>query len=186
MVCTLDRRNVCQTLYRLIGEYRKGTALCDPCIVVHSFLRHRLFDHDDSVFLKPEDFIQGLLAVLPSLVRIDCKRKIRDLADGADHFLVIVQSHLDLEDVELVRTFSGLLAHDIRCVDTYCKCGVRCLGRVQTPYPPPWLAHQFSYKIMQGNIYGSLGCIVSRRQTVHVCQYFLKTERILELTQINS
>ena len=186
MVCTLYGRDICKTLDRLVCKYRQRTTLGNPRVVLNPFLCHRLFHHYDSIFLKPENFIQGLFPVFPSLVGVDSQRKVCDFADGADHFLVVVKSDLYLQYIESVCTFACLLANDVRSVDAYCECSVRCLGRVQSPDSPPWLSHELSYKIMKGDVYRCLGCIVSRREAVHIGKYLFKTERVLELTKIDA
>ena len=138
MICSLDGRDVSETLDGLVGEDWKRAALGYPGIVVNPFLRHRLLDHHNAVLLKPIYLVQCHGPVFPALVGIHCNRQVCYFADGADHLLVIVKTDLDLQDIEAVGTFTGLLTDHVRLIDAYCKCRIRCLGRVQTPDSVPW------------------------------------------------
>ena len=186
MVCTLDRRYVRKPLDRLVGEYRKRTSFCDPCVVLQPFLGHRLLDHDDAVLLQPEDLIQRLLAVLPALIGIDGERKVSDLADGVDHLFVIVQSDLDLENLETVSAFAGLFAHNFRCIYAYRECGVGSLGRIQAPKTPPWLSEELADKIVKGYVNRCFCRSVFRRKAVDICEDGVKLERVVELSEIDT
>ena len=186
MVCSFYGRDVRESLNRFVREDREWTALCYPGIVVHPFLRHRLLHHHDSVLLQPENLIQGLLTVLPTLIGIHGQRKIRDLADGAYHLLVIIQTDLDLQDIELVRTLAGLFTYDFRSVDSDSESRVRCLCRIKAPDAPPWLAHQFAHKIVKGDVYSCFCGVIFRGKTVYVCEYGFELERIVELRKIHA
>ena len=185
MVCSLDRRDVGQTLDRLVREDRQRAPLGDPCIVVESLLRHRLLHHHHAVLLQPVDLVQRLLAVLPALVRIYGQRQVGDFAYGADHLLVVVESDLDLQYIEAVGAFPGLLAYHIGSVYSYGEGRIRSLGRVKSPQAPPRLAQELSHKVVQGYVDRSLRGTVARRKAVNVGKYVLKLERVIELREIN-
>ena len=156
-----------------------------PGIRVQHLLGHRLLDHHDSVFLEPEDHIQGLLLVLPALVGIYCDREVRYLPDSLDHFLVVVQSDLDFQDVELVRALPGLLPYHFRSVDPDGECGVWRFLRAEAPYPVPRLAHHLSHQVVEGDVHRGLRCGVSLTEAVHIFQDLIDPERVAELLEVD-
>ena len=127
MVCSLDGWNIRKPLDSLVCEYRKRAAFGDPCIVIEAFLRHRLFDHDYAVLLKPIYLVKSFLTVFPALVCVNGQRQVSHFAYGPDHLLVIVESDLDLQYIEAVCAFAGLFAYYIRGVYAYGEGRVRSL-----------------------------------------------------------
>ena len=185
MVCALDRRDIGKPLNRFVGEDRQRAPFGDPCIVVEPLLRHRLLHHHHTVLLQPMDLVQRLLAVLPALIGIYGQRQVSDFANGADHLLVVVESDLDLQYVEAVGAFPGLLAYHIGSVYTDGEGRIRSFGRVKAPQAPPRLAQKLSHKVMQGYVDCGLRGTVAGRKAVYIGKYVLKLERVIELREIH-
>ena len=137
------------------------------------------------MFFEPENLIESLLPVLPALVGIHGDRQVRDLADGLNHLLVVVESDLDFQDIELVGAFPCLLPHDLRSVDADRECGVRRLPGIEAPDPVPRHAHQFAHKVVQGNVHGSFRGGVALGERIDVRQDLVDAERVIEYAQVH-
>ena len=137
------------------------------------------------MFFQPEDFVQCLFLVFPSLVCVDGDRQVSDFAYGCDHFPVTRCSDFYFQYVELPGDFLGFKFNHFFVVYAYRICGVGRFGRVQSQHFIPRSSYHFAYEVVQGYVYGCFGCRVARREAVHVSQDVVYAEWVAELSEVH-
>ena len=174
---TLQLRNVDQTLARLISDGGQRRVLSNPSHIVEVVLADRLLDEDKAVLLAPMDHLQSVVLVLPALVCINAQRLGRlNRADSTNQLLVLRSTQLNLNQV--VRcSLLGLLANNLRSIDTDRERGIGSLHTVVTPDVVPRLTDQLTNQVVQCDIDRSLRCGVERGQVVNLEQNIFEQER---------
>ena len=129
---------------------------------------------------------QRMLLVLPALVAIDANGDVgHHLANNLNSLLVVVQSHLDLDEL-VGACLLDLLSYDLLGVNADCKTGHRSLTRVKSPDFVPGLSHDLAQQVVQRDIHTGLGSTVVRSLLVHIGEDVLNAEWVGELSQVQA
>ena len=181
MECTFQTSHIAQPLQRFIGKDRQRTLLRHPSYVIQLGLRHWLFNHYNSFFMKPMYHVDSIMFIRPTLISIYGNRKTGYGTNGFNHLLVILTSQFYFEDIELIRTFLRFLTYHLGCINADSESSRRGFVLIQPPNLIPWGLQQFSHKIMQCNIYSRFSSSISRRKFIHISQNIFQLERIRKL-----